>query len=71
MLCMNLTAASGVMFTTSKAFIQLVNMSIATNRNMNPPGALGKAPIMLIPQIANNQVRSMGQRGLACFIVCF
>jgi hypothetical protein len=46
-------------------------MSIATNRNMNPPVALGKAPIMLIPQIANNQVRSMGQRGLACFIVCF
>jgi hypothetical protein len=59
------------MFITGIASIHLVNMLIATNKNMNPPGALGKALMMLIPQIANDQERSMGLRGLACFMVGF
>jgi hypothetical protein len=29
-----------------------VNVSIAMNKNMNPPGALGKTPTMSIFQIA-------------------
>jgi hypothetical protein len=67
----NLTAASCVMFTTGVASIHLVNMSIVTNKNLNPPGALGKAPTMPIPQIAKGQERSIGRRGFACFVVCF
>jgi hypothetical protein len=30
-------------------------VSIAINKNLNPPGALGKTPTMLIPQITNDQ----------------
>jgi hypothetical protein len=45
----NLTAASCVMFTTGIASIYLVNVSIATNKNLKPPGALGKTPTMSIP----------------------
>jgi hypothetical protein len=67
----NLTATSCVIFATGIAFIHLVNVSIATNRNLNPPGALGKMPTMLIPQIAKGQERSIGQRGFVCFVVCF
>jgi hypothetical protein len=51
-LCRNLIAASYVMFTTGMPSIHLVNVSIVTNRNMNPPGALGRTPRMSIPQIA-------------------
>jgi hypothetical protein len=47
----NLTAASCVMFTTGIASIHLVNVSMAMNKNRNPPDALGKTPTMLIPQI--------------------
>jgi hypothetical protein len=65
MLYRNLTATSCVMFTTDIASIHLVNVLIVTNRNMNPLGALGSAPMMLIPQIANDQERSMDQIGLA------
>jgi hypothetical protein len=61
----NLTVASCVMFTTGIASIHLVNMSMATNKNMNPPGALGKIPTVLIPQIVKGQKRSIGQRGFA------
>jgi hypothetical protein len=43
------------MFTTGIASIQLVNMSIVMNRNLNPPGALAKAPMMSIPQIVNGR----------------
>jgi hypothetical protein len=43
-LCRNLIAASCMMFTTGIAFIHLVNVSIATNKNLNPPGALGRTP---------------------------
>jgi hypothetical protein len=59
-LCRNLTAASYVMFTTSIASIHLVKVLITTNNNLNPPGALGKMPTMLIPQIAKGQERSIG-----------
>jgi hypothetical protein len=41
-----------VMFTTGIAFIHLVNVSIAMNKNLNTPGALGKTPMMSIPHIA-------------------
>jgi hypothetical protein len=60
MLCRNLTAASCVMFTTYIASINLMNMSIVMNKNLNPPGALGKIPTMLIPHIARGQERSIG-----------
>jgi hypothetical protein len=30
----------------------LVNVLIMMNKNLNPPGALGKMRMMLIPQIA-------------------
>jgi hypothetical protein len=46
-------------------------VSITVNKNMNPPGALGKMPMMLIPQIAKGQKRSIDRRGFACFIVFF
>jgi hypothetical protein len=49
MLCRNLTTSSCVIFTTGIASIYLVNVSIVMNRNLNPPGALGKAPTMSIP----------------------
>jgi hypothetical protein len=49
MLCKNLTAASCVIFTTGVASIHLVNVLITMNKNLKPPGALGKMPTMLIP----------------------
>jgi hypothetical protein len=45
----NLTAASCVMFTIGMAFIQLVNVSIVTNKNLKPLGSPGKKPMMSIP----------------------
>jgi hypothetical protein len=66
-----LTAASCIIFTTGIASIHLVNVSIVTNKNLNPLGGLGKMPTMLIPHIAKGQQRSIGRRGFACFIVCF
>jgi hypothetical protein len=53
----NLTTASWVMFTTGITSIYFVNVSIATNKNLNPPGVLGKTPTMSIHQIANSQER--------------
>jgi hypothetical protein len=44
----NLIDASWVMFTTSIASIYLVNMSMVTNKNLKPPGALGRMSMMLI-----------------------
>jgi hypothetical protein len=67
----NLAATSCVMFTIDITSIHLVNMSIATNKNPNLPGALGRTTMMSIPQMANGQERSMGQRRFACFVVCF
>jgi hypothetical protein len=49
MLYRNLTDASCFMFTTGITSIHLVNVSIPTNKYLNPPGALGKMPAMLIP----------------------
>jgi hypothetical protein len=48
---LNLTVVFCVMFTTGMASIQLVCVSMATNKNLNPPGALGRTPTMLIPYI--------------------
>jgi hypothetical protein len=69
MLLNNLTTASCVMFTTGVASIHLANVSMLTNKNLNPPGALGRMPMMSTPHIAKGQERSMGQRGFTCFIV--
>jgi hydrogenase/urease accessory protein HupE len=71
MLCRNLITASCVMFTTSIASIYFVNVLIAMNKNLNPAGALGKIPTMSIFHIAKGQEISIGQRGFACFVVCF
>jgi hypothetical protein len=49
----------------------MVKVSVVTNKNLNPPVALGKMLKMLIPQIAKGQERSIGQKGFACFDVCF
>jgi hypothetical protein len=70
-LCKNLTASSCVMFTTGMTSIHLVKVSIATNRNLNPHGALGRMPTMSIPQIVKGQERSIGRRGFVSFMVCF
>jgi hypothetical protein len=48
------------MFTTGIASIHLVNVSMAMNKNLKPPGALGRMPMMSIPQIAKGQERSIG-----------
>jgi hypothetical protein len=69
--CRNLTVVACAKFTTSIASIHLANVSIVTNKNMNPPGALGKMRTMSIPLIAKGQERSIGRRGFACFVVCF
>jgi hypothetical protein len=68
---MNLTAAFCVMFTTGVASIHLVNVSMSTNKNLKPPGALGRMPMMSTPYTAKGHERSMGRREFACFVVCF
>jgi hypothetical protein len=68
---LDLTTSSWVIFTAGMASIHLMNVSTPTNKYLNPPGALGKIPMMSIPQIAKGHEMSIGQRGLACFIVCF
>jgi hypothetical protein len=45
----NLTATSCVIFATSIGCLHLVSVSMAMNKNLNPPGALGKMPTMSIP----------------------
>jgi hypothetical protein len=50
-LCKDLTAASYMMFTTSMASIHFVNVSIMMNKNLKPPGALGRRPTMSIPKL--------------------
>jgi hypothetical protein len=44
----NLTATSYVILIIGIASIHLVNVSMVTNRNLNPHGALGKASTMSI-----------------------
>jgi hypothetical protein len=61
-LCRNLTATSYMVFITGIASIHLVNMSIAVNKNRNPPGALGKTFTMSIPHIVKGQERLIGRR---------
>jgi hypothetical protein len=70
-LCRNLTVVSCVISVTGISSIHLVNVSIAMNKNQNPPGALGKMPTILIPHIAKDHERLIGRTGCACFIVCF
>jgi hypothetical protein len=52
MLYRNLTIASCMMFSTSITSIHLVKVSIATNKNLNPPDALDKTPTMSISHIS-------------------
>jgi hypothetical protein len=49
MIYRNLTATSWAIFTAGIASIHLVNVSTLTNKYLNPPGALGKIPMMSIP----------------------
>jgi hypothetical protein len=60
MLLRKLTVVSCVMFTTGAASIHLVNVSMPMNKNLKPPGALGRIPMMSIPHIIKGQKRSMG-----------
>jgi hypothetical protein len=59
------------MFTIAMASIHLVNMSMETNKNPNPSGALGKIPTMSIPHIAKGKKISIDRRGFSCFVVLF
>jgi hypothetical protein len=60
MLYRSLTAASWVIFTAGMTSIHLVNVSILTNNYLKPPGALGKMPMMSIPQTAKGREISIG-----------
>jgi hypothetical protein len=66
-----LTVAFCVIFTIVVASIHLVNVSIPMNKNLKPPGALGRISMMSIPHVVKGYERSMGGRGFACFVVCF
>jgi hypothetical protein len=48
-----------------------LNVSIAMNKNLKPPGVLGKMSTMSISQIAKGQETSISRKGFACFVVCF
>jgi hypothetical protein len=67
----NLIVASCIIFTTGITSIHLVNVSITMKKNLKPTGALGKTLMMSIPQIVKGQERLIGQRGFACFVICF
>jgi hypothetical protein len=58
----NLIAASCVMFTTGIASIHLVNVSIAMNRILNPPGALGRCPQCLLIEEVVSHLKVVEQR---------
>jgi hypothetical protein len=47
------------------ASIHLVNLSIATNRCVKPPGVVLNGPTMSKPQTANDQVSGMVLRAAA------
>jgi hypothetical protein len=42
------------------ASMHLVKVSIATDKKLYPPGALGRTPTMSIPYIVKGQERSIG-----------
>jgi hypothetical protein len=48
-----------------------VNVSMPMNKNLKPPGALGRILTMPTPHTAKGQERLMGRRGFTCFVVCF
>jgi hypothetical protein len=60
MLCRNLTVDSWVIFTADTTSIYLVNVSIMKNKYLKLRGALGKMPMMSIPQTAKSQEISIG-----------
>jgi hypothetical protein len=57
------------MFTTSIASIYLVNVSIQTNKYLNPPNALGNMPTISILQIVKGicMLRCLLLENLAAF----
>jgi hypothetical protein len=59
------------MFTTGVASIHLVNISMPMNKNLKPPGALERMPMMSTPHTAKDHERSMDRRGFTCFYFAF
>jgi hypothetical protein len=54
------SAVVDVIFTKGFDSIHLVNVSMATMKNLNPPGAVGNGPRRSIPQVTNAHDKGLG-----------